>query len=128
MGGFRDIKKNARRKVHDTMSVPALYLDYTPLDSASEDPIACNVRVHTKKVQLGDQQGTSFQFAEAHEIIPKIIFDRLELTPARHGVVVVADGEAYLIDNLLPPDEGFQTVEVSRLSAEDAAGLPFPEA
>jgi hypothetical protein len=128
MGNFRDIKRKARRSVHDTMSIPALYLAYTPLDSASDEPVSCNVRVHTKKVQLGDQAGVSFQYAEAHEIVPKVIFDRLEVAPARHGVVVVAEGEAYLIDNLLPVDEGFQTAEVVRLSDSEADGLPFPEA
>lgn len=128
MGSFRDIKNVARRKVHETMRLPALYLAYAPLDSASEEPVPCQVRLHTKKVKLGDQSGVSFDYAEVHEIIPRIIFDRAEVTPARHGVVVIGDGEAYLIDNLMPVDEGYQTAEVTRLSEPEASGLPYPEA
>lgn len=128
MGNFRNIKAVSRRKVHDTMSVPALYLDYVPLDSASAEPVACNVRVHTKKVQQGDQPGVTFRYAEVHEIIPTIIFDRAEVSPARFGVVSIAAGEAYLIDTIKPSDEGYQTAEVTRLSEPEASGLPVPEA
>ena len=126
MSFWRDQKKVARRVVHDTMQIAALYLAYVPLDGASPDPLPVDVRLHTEFKALGDQAGTSFQFAERHETVPKIIFLRSQITPVRGAVVSVALGEAYEIDNVMPPSEEYITVEVTRLAVGKTIGLPYP--
>jgi len=128
MSFWRDQKKTARRVVHETMRHAALYLAYIPLDESSPEPIPVDVRLHTSFKALGDQAGTSFQFAEKHEPVPQIIFLRDQIAPVRGAVVSVALGEAYQIDNVMPPSEEYVTAEVTRLSAGKAAGLPYPGA
>lgn len=122
------MKRAARDALHEVMQVPALYLASLPFDTASPAPIPCTLRAHTSFKALGDQAGTSYQFAERHEEIPRIRFKRdATFEPKRNGVFSVAPGEAYRIDNLLPPDDEYQTAEVVRVSSQQAANLPVPE-
>lgn len=123
---WRDRKRAARRTVHQHMQHRALYLASVPLDSMSDPPVEITVRIHTKFSALGDQPGTSYQFAQRFEEVPKLRLLRAEVNPERLGVISVSEGEAYQIENVLPPDDEFVTVEVFRLSAVKAAGLPVP--
>lgn len=133
--GWRDTKSNARAVVHDTMKVPALLLSSADAldDSNSEGVLGqFNVRVHEKHTLLGDQAGTSLNSAERAEAVPKLIFWRADLLDAgvtlrRNMVVSVTEGEAYNIEMVKPHDQETITCEVTRLDAEDAAGLPLPE-
>lgn len=125
MATWREAKKEMRRTVHDAMQVRALYFAHAPPQTGDDEPLDVNVRIHTEMKALGDIQG---QFgAERQEQIPRIVFDLVEVQPMRGWIVSVEAGEAYRIDNLLPPDLGYQTAEVSRLSAAQSAGLPVPE-
>lgn len=125
---WRDVKAEAKRVVHETMHYSALYLPDFPLDSASAEPIPCLVRIHTSAKALGDQAGTSLRYAERTEFTPRIIFDLAEVDPERLAVVSVAAGEAYRVQVPEPPDGRYVTAEVTRLSADEAAGLPLPGA
>jgi len=104
------------------MQVPAIYI--LPDNSGT---VPCLVRVHTKFDALGDVKGTSFAYAERHEDIPQIIFMRDQVLPDRGGIVSVEPGEAYCIDNTLPPDDITQTGQVTRLPDAEALGLPVPD-
>lgn len=125
---LRDIKRQARRDLHEHMLVPALYLVPAAAPGTYEEPVNVTVRLHIKFDALGDMKGTNFHYAERQEVTPKIIFMRDQIDkPARHAVISVELGEAYRVDNILPPDDITVAAEVLRLSAAEAAGLPLPD-
>lgn len=118
---WRDIKRDMRRDVHSNMQIPALYLE------AGKPPLEVTVRLHTKFADLGDMRGTSSAFAEKHEVSPKAILLTEEVpNPVRNAIISVAPGEAYRIDNAYPPENITITVEILRLSKDEAAVLPVP--
>ena len=124
MPSFRDIKRDARRVVHETMRVPALYIADPTKPHLN---VRCTVRVHTRFDALGNMAGTNFNAAERHERLPQIIFWRDEnLALKRHGVVSVEPGEAYRIDNVMPSDDQTITATVVMLKASDTTALPTP--
>lgn len=130
MATLREIKRKAKRKLHDIMLVPALYLLPNPVGSPSpyQDPVPVNVRVHSKFKLNGDQVGTNFNSAERHEDIPQIVFDRFQISmPARGAVISIEQGEAYRIDNVKPSDDDFITARCTRLRLAETVGLPLPE-
>lgn len=117
---IRDIKRKARRDLHQAMSVPALYIAQT-----GATPVECTVRVHTHSAPVGQLAG--FAGAERLEPTPKLRFFRSEVdAPARGAIVSVEAGEAYRISNPHPADDAFVFADVTKLSATEAAGLPVP--
>lgn len=118
-----ELKRRARRQLHDAMSVPAFYFA-DPKDKASYVPIF--VRVHYRFDPLGDMKGTNLEYAERQEVIPRIIFDNTEITPQNNAVVSVRPGEAYQVDNILPPDDFTSTAEAPRMPRHLAALYPHP--
>lgn len=114
---FRDIKKQSRRDLHDTMRVAATCY----VGGAIGSPVSVFVRVHNKHVSAGDLAGTSLGYAEVREDAPKIVFDVLERVPARGDVVSVSETEAYRVDTPDPADGEFQVAAVVPLSAAQAA-------
>ena len=122
MRSFRDIKRRARRDVHQHMRVPALYLA-----TVGAVPVPCFVRVHTKFQALGDMKGTNFNYAEYEDITPRIILWREELPqPVRNAIISVEAGEAYQIDNVQPADDLTITAMVTAMDLSDTVGLPIP--
>lgn len=118
---FRDIKKSARRQLHEKMKVPALYI------APDEDPLAVHVRPHSRWLALGEVAGTSFDYAEKQEIVPQIVFDRLEVNqPVRNAIVSVSSEEAYAVDHALPPDGEWVIAKCRILTAAQRVGLPTP--
>ncbi len=125
MESLRTLKRRARRDLHNALLVPALYLLG---DSPWVDPPLIHVRLHVKFNDVGDLQGTNFHFATRQEVTPKIVFDLGEIDPVGGAIISIEAGEAYRVDNLMPPDDQFVTAEVIRLSARQAQGLPVPGA
>ena len=132
--GWRETKAAAREAVHDTMKVPVILLaSLSSLDDSNSAGITqCTARIHNSEKALGDQAGTSLNSAERFEPTPRGIFWRQELTDlgitlSRNMVISVTEGEAYNIDVVHPHDNETISVELSRLDAEDSAGLPLPE-
>lgn len=124
MQPWRDQKRTARRVVHDTMAIPALHYA-----TAGAVAVAIRVRLQTKFAQIGDDR--SMGWAEREAVKPRLIFMLSEMTSAgivlnRNQIVYFEPGEAYNIDNLLPPDDITVTAEVTRLSRKQYqdAGLP----
>lgn len=115
-----DIKRPARRAIHDKFKVPALYLV-----NPAATPVAVGVRVHTKFQALGDLDGGGAGWAEREEMTPRLIFQRSEMQPARGALVSVEPGEMYRVEVALPPDDEFVTAQVVVLSAGEIAKL-FP--
>jgi len=132
--GWRETLTEARAVVHDTMKVPVILLASLASvnDSNSTDVAQLFARIHNSDKALGDQAGTSLNSAERYEPIQRAIFWVAELTAAgvtldRNMVISVLAGEAYNIDTVRPQDRETITVEITRLDAEDSAGLPLPE-
>lgn len=121
---FRKLKDEARGVLHDTLRVRALYLE-----TRDATPVPVNVRVHSKWGALGDMKGTSYHFAEHVEQQPKIMFLVSEVAePKRNAIVSVAPGEAYILDHRELPDGITVTAPATRMPANEAEGLPLPEA
>jgi hypothetical protein len=104
------------------MRVPAFY--YAP--RSRTNPIFCEVRVHTKQAELGDLKGTSFNYAETAEVIPKIIFWHTEFTPHQGGCFLVGQDEVYRIGVLEPIDGPTQTAQVALLGVPEARTFVMP--
>lgn len=123
---FRDEKLKMRRRLHDIMQVPALYLK----DQADYAGTEITVRPHTKFMALGDQKGTSFNSAEIESIAPKLILWRDQLPedpPQRGRIISVEPGEAYYIDHVEEADGPTYTAHVTVISADAAKGLAVPK-
>jgi hypothetical protein len=125
MEPLRDIKRRARRDLHEVMQIRAVYL--VPLAGGGyADPVEVTVRLQTKWTALGDMKGTNFHYAERQELAPRIIFLCEEVSPKRGAVVSIEAGEAYRVDNVLAPDDLTVTCEVVKLAATEVDGLPVP--
>ncbi|MBB5985929.1 hypothetical protein [Sphingobium lignivorans] len=115
--------RRMRRDAHSQWAVPALYIAF-----AGAEPRDVTVRLWLKSDNnmVGALQGMSS--AEMAEPSDRIRFDLKEISAVRRNAIVsVEDGEAYRIDFQYPPYRGFQTARVTRLSTEEAEGLPVPE-
>lgn len=120
---FRTILRKGRRDLHEHMKVAALYIAF---DGA--EPVAVDIRDHSRFVGTGDMGSRAKGFAEVAEVTPKIIFFRDQLEDARFGAVFsVAAGEAYRVERTDPPNDETRTAYVTPLSAVEAEGLPLPE-
>ncbi len=125
---FRDdIKRPARRALHEKMKIPALYLA-----SSAGTPVPVGVRDHTKFNALGELKGGGPGWAEMQDVTPRLVFQRSEMQPANGAFVCVELGEVYQVNNVRPADDEFVTAEVTRLSEGQIAkvfpsGQPVPE-
>jgi hypothetical protein len=130
MAGFRDIKRRARRDLHEAMKVPVLYLE-----SRDATPIPTYARIHTKFEEVGEVSERDVGNAARHERIPSLIFMIEELQAAgigwrkmpRTAIISVEPNEAYQIDNTMPPDDITITAHVTVLPLHKTVDLPVPE-
>jgi hypothetical protein len=127
MAGFRELRRQARRDLHEELEVPSFYL--RTLTSDPSTATLAHVRLWAAfGGKIGDVRGSRIYPAEYQNEVDKIRFDMCEITRLENGgIVSITAGEAYRIDNILAPDDEFQTAEVTRLAACDAAGLPVPD-
>lgn len=123
MADWRDIKREARAVVHDTMALAGQYYA-----DVGVQPVAVRARLSTRFTQIGDDR--SMGWAEIEAVKPRLIFMLSELptslTLARGAIFYLQPGEAYQIDNLLPPDDITVTAEVTRLSRKQYADAQLP--
>jgi hypothetical protein len=108
MAGWRDIKKAARDRVHETFEVPAIYLTHL-----YGTPVRVNVRVHTK-IAPTENEFTWPGASGFLEMTPKIIF-RAEEVPkvSNDALVIVSPTEVYRIGVAEPVRDGFCVAECS---------------
>lgn len=125
---IRDIKRKARRDLHERAKVAAIYIP--PVENPGEYPV--NIRIHTKwDATTMDAQTLQGTMVSRQSIFPKILFmlDELEaqgVTLYRGGIISVEAGEAYRLDNAEPPDDISISYFVTQLDKADTAGLPVP--
>ena len=116
--GWREIRAKSRDIVHSTFARPAIY--------TSPQGIALNVmaRLHNRLEVFGDLDREGF--AKRFEEVNQVVFDSLEVTPQRLGVVdfgVTANYEVlpeskekYSIENVIPPaGDRYIRTEVTQL-------------
>ncbi len=123
MSRFRDIKRQARRDLHEELEVAAFYIA-----EPDADPVPVTVRVHTSFAALGNQKGTNFNSAEMIDRQPQIIFMRDQgVIPRRNAIVSVEVGEAYKIGVVQPPDDLTIKADITPVPKSETVGLPVPE-
>jgi hypothetical protein len=105
--GWAEIRRRARRTVHSTFVLPAVY---TSADGLTSTP--CMARKHNEKKVFGDLDREGF--AQVIEDVNQVIFDSIEVQVERNGRVDFGNGEVFEIVNLLPATtDEFQRVEVT---------------
>lgn len=127
MASIRDIRRKARRDLHDRFKIAAAYIP--PVG----EPVILYMRDHTKfRVNAIEGSGRG-QMVARQEMAPSIIFMRAELTEAgvtllRNGIISVERGEAYRLDNAEAPDDITVKWFVKAITNEiELADLVLPE-
>lgn len=119
MGAARDHLNQARERLHQKLSVKALYV------YGAADPVPCTVRVHEKQKDVGDLAGG---FAARAEMVTCLILlnSEFETPPARGGYISIAADEAYTLAVVDPVHGITREVEVTRLTPAKLADLDLP--
>ena len=107
MSNIRDIRRAARRRLHDAFKVAVLYIPRVG------SPVVLHARDHTKfRVNAieGAVRSGNGQMVGRQEMEPSIIFMRDELaekgvTLIKTGIISVERGEAYRLNNAEAPDD-----------------------
>lgn len=127
---IRDIRRAARRRLHDALKVAVLYIPRVG------SPVLLHARDHTKfRVNAieGAVRSGNGQMVGRREMEPSIIFMRDELsangvTLTRGGVISIERGEAYTLDNADPPDDITVKWFVTAINNKaELDALPVPE-
>ncbi len=113
---WREQKRAARAVVHDTMKIEARYY---PDSNVTWETV--HVRLKINEGLVGDDQGQGYAQQQTAE--PFLIFWRAEKEPRNGAVVWLAEGEAYKIDNTMPPDDVTRTAMCSRLTDRQYASF-----
>lgn len=104
------------------MGVAAYYLR-TP----DSKPEPAHVRIWDTFNLTGDVKGSRQYPAEMQNVSPRIRFQISEISALKNGAMIsVSATEAYRLDNTLPPDDEFQTAEVTRIAVADIPDLSLP--
>lgn len=124
----REIKRRARRQLHNRLADTVLYL--TSKNDLS--PTGLKVRLHIKFAEVGELLRGGF--AERQEQTPQAVF--MEFNPVNDAFIVTKDMGTWRVDNTMPPDDITVTAEIARLTKSqiqslgwdpDAPWLGFPE-
>lgn len=105
--GWAETRAKARRVVHSTFALPAVY---TSKDGNTVVP--CNARKHNELKTFGDLDRE--QYAQVVTDVNQVIFDSLEVEPQKGATVDFGVGQGkYEITLILPKStDDFQRVEV----------------
>lgn len=110
--GWRDDLAAARGQIHEHFQEAATYT--APTTGAVA--VNCQVRVHDQVKSQGDLNGLGY--AERIVNAPQIVFlTSAGLALKQDGVVQMADGRRYRIDNVLPSHGITITCDATRLKA-----------
>lgn len=96
---FAKAKAHARRVVHDTLSIDAVYWD-----RSLAAPVPLKVRWHYKQAPVGDMENGGYPMYL--DLVQKVIFDKAEL--ALKGVTVVRGGRVRIT---APGFEGYLAID-----------------
>lgn len=127
MSKFLDIKRKARMNVHKHMHIFAFF--FKCADTAFGSPTPIDVRLHYDYGLVGDQPGTSFQYAERAEMTDAAIIYKIEDFPnLENGDVVTTErGDAYTVEYLDPADDFTRKAHLTKMHSSQTKGLaPYP--
>jgi hypothetical protein len=93
--GWAETRQRARRVVHSTFSLSAVYTSPDGLTS-----VPCKARMHNEKKEFGDLDREAF--ALNIEDVNVVVFDQVEVTPQKHGRVDFGPNKVFQIVNILP--------------------------
>lgn len=116
MASFRNVKRRARRRLHQELADTVLFVP-----GLGEAPVPITVRLHLGFTELGEVRRAGF--AEQQEYEPQAVFLLPGVHPRRGGCIITEDMGVWRVDNTLPPDDITVTAEVARLSEEQVRGL-----
>lgn len=127
---IRDIRRAARRALHDAFKVAVLYVPRVG------KPVLLHARDHTKfRVNAieGAVRSGNGQMVGRQEMAPSIIFMRDEIAAAgitlvKNDIISIERGEAYRLDNAEAPDDITVKWFVTAITNEnDLDDLPTPD-
>lgn len=106
------------------MGRPAFYYA-TP----TSQPVLTKARPHSRRGLIGDLPGTNLNYAETFDRKEAVILWREHVPePTRGALIHLANGEGFWVDSVEPPDGQTITVNVTKATAEELAGLTPPPA
>lgn len=131
MQSFRELKRQARKQLHDSIGEGVVYISMI-----GAEPAITSVRLHTNVESNGELRRSGF--AEAEELVPKIVFMNHYLKPSKNSVVVTDTQGAFICDIIEPPHDITTTAIVTQLNkteyvkwglnpAEPWCGLPISD-
>lgn len=129
MADIRDIRRRARRALHDAFKVPVAYIPRTGA------PVLLHARDHTKfhvNAIEGAVRSGNGAMVGRREMAPSIVFMRDELAAngiilVKGGIISVERGEAYRLDNAEAPDDITIKWFVTAISnLQELNALPLP--
>lgn len=107
MLNIRDIRRKARRDLHNAFKVPVVYIP------RGGSPVVIFARDHTKFIVTaieGAVRSGNGSMVGRREMAPSIIFMRDEIADLgiplmKGGIISIERGEAYRLDNAEAPDD-----------------------
>lgn len=119
MTSLIDIRRKARRDLHEHARVPAVYLAY-----AAAEAVGIRPRVHDAVDMSGLGQNVLQGLGERFESEPGIVFDLEEIAnPESQAYVILGPEEGYRTTVSEPARDGFQKFRAVRMDAADVADL-----
>lgn len=123
-----------REVVHRTFARDALLL--LTLDATESFSLTVRGPHNVKPINVGDLVSQQGYYGDRVDTAPSFIIKLSDLFAIngyeprllQNAVLSLEAGEAYRIERLLPIDDQWQPVEVTRMDAEDVSDLPTPEA
>jgi len=119
MPDIRDLRRASRGRLHEALSVPAIYI------APDSSETSCRVRVFDNTRLFGDVSGFDAP-AERYSEVPEIVSLVAEVTPARGGVFSISAGVAYTVEVPMPADGITRKSQCTRMSETEASSLPVP--
>lgn len=131
MQSFRELKRQARKHLHDSMSEGVAYISMI-----GAEPTITSVRLHLNVESNGELRRSGF--AEIEESVPKIVFMNHYLKPSKNSVVVTDTQGAFLCEIIEPSHDITTSAKVTQLNkteyikwglnpAEPWCGLPITD-
>lgn len=114
----RDFRGAARVRLHQRLARAVSCYDGGPATTVT-------ARLHKRQVDNGDLQGARLGFAQIQEITPRLIFMYLEHVPVRGNVYTFPDGDAYLVETVLPRESVTIAAECSPVGRSKLASYPY---
>ena len=117
---FKDIRNNARLKVHENFKLSAIA--YLP--DGQRLPVTC--RLQRSLESGGDLPQTGFDYPDRVEITPRLVFLKAEHIPDIDNIYSFGDDGIYIVRKVDGTDGITITAETNRIADERLEDYPGP--